>query len=93
VDAKTWELARVWAKGALTSRKNYALIKSYYEELFASSLTAGGLDSMTTGTKNAVSMGKQVGLSIPETLMALQRALEWADQGCIPSRTASLGRF
>jgi len=93
VDSKTWELARTWAKGAILSRKNYGLVKAYYEELFAASLEAGGLDSMTTGTKNAVSMGKQVGLSIPEILMALQRALEWADQGCIPSRTSSFGRF
>lgn len=93
MNADKWQTARDWAKLAISSRKFYGKLKENYETLALASIEPGGLDSMTSGAKNAVSMGKQVGLSIPDTLAAMTRALEWADQGCIPSRTTSFGRF
>ena len=85
--------AKIWAKGGMTSRANAALIRKRYDALFAQSLTAGGLDTVTNATKNSVTMGKSMGLSVIETLEALSKAVEWIDAGTVPSQSRSLGRF
>lgn len=85
--------AAIWARAGLKSGKKAALIKERYDALFTQSLTAGGLDTVTQATKNSVSMGKSVGLSVIETMEALGRALEWIDAGAVPSQTRSYGRF
>lgn len=85
--------AIIWAKGGLSNPRNAALIKSRYDALFAQSLTAGGLDTVTNATKNSVSMGKQIGLTVVETLDALSLAKDWIDLGYIPTQTKAFGRF
>jgi hypothetical protein len=53
----------------------------------------GGLATVTQATKNGVSMGKTMGLSIPDTLTAMGRAMEWIDLGYVPQQSKSFGRF
>ena len=85
--------ATIWAKGALSNPRSAGLIRARYDALFAQSLTAGGLDTVTQATKNSVSMGKAIGLSVIETLEALGMAKDWIDAGSIPCQSRSLGRF
>lgn len=87
------QVARDWAKGGIDNPKFAKLVKQRRDELFTASLTAGGLDKMTSATKNGVSMGMEVGLSGPETLAALTRACEWIEAGFIPSQSTGYGRF
>jgi hypothetical protein len=51
------------------------------------------LDKVTSATKNGVSMGKQVGLSVPETMDAMSKAISFIDLGIVPVTTRTLGRF
>lgn len=85
--------AMVWAKGALRSPRLTATIRSRYDALFAQSLTAGGLNTVTNATKGATSMGMAMGLSVIETLEALGMAVDWIEAGAIPCQSRSLGRF
>jgi len=93
MDAKVYNVAREWARGGLTSPRLANLIKARYTALFEASLTDGGLDNVTNATKNGISMGKQVGLSAPDTLIALGRAVDWINQGLVPSGTRGRIRF
>lgn len=85
--------ASVWAKGALKSPRLTALILARYDALFAQSLTAGGLNTITNATKGATSMGMTMGLSVMETLEALGMAVDWINAGTVPCSSRSLGRF
>lgn len=83
----------MWAKGAMTNPRAAGLIRARYDALFTQSLSAGGLDTVTQATKNSVSMGKAIGLSVIETLEALGLAKDWIDAGYIPCQSRSFGRF
>jgi hypothetical protein len=48
---------------------------------------------VTSATKNGVSMGKAVGLSIPDTMEAMRQALDWIELGYVPGRSRSIARF
>lgn len=87
------QIARDWAKGALDDPEFAELLRERKSAMLRQSIAAGGLDTVTSATKNAVSMGKQVGLSAPETLAALTRAVEWLDLGYISSRSRGMARF
>jgi hypothetical protein len=87
------QVGRNWAKAGLADASISALIRKNHKALVMASLSPGGLNTMTNVSKNAASMGVQVGLSIPETLSAMSYAVEALDRGFIASSSRSLGRF
>lgn len=87
------QAAKEWAKIGLADNAFAYSLKVKYRALATQSIAPGGLDSVTQATKNAVSMGKQVGLSVLDTMAAMRIALEWIDLGYIPMQSRTLGRF
>jgi hypothetical protein len=87
------KVAREWAKGGMCNSASAAKLRTYHSALFAQSMAPGGLDSVTQATKNAVTMGKTVGLSVIDTMAAMRIALEWIDLGFVPCQSRTLGRF
>jgi hypothetical protein len=90
-DAQT--VAKLWARQALGNEAFRKLLKTRYDALLIQSLSDGGLDKVTSATKNGVSMGKQVGLSIMDTMEAMEMALAYVELGVVPQTTRTLGRF
>lgn len=93
MDSKTLQVARAWAKAGLCDAQIAAKIRSNHRALVLASMEPGGLATVTQATKNGVQMGKTMGLSIPETLTAFGRAIEWLDVGFIPQQSRSIARF
>tara|TARA_R110000868_G_scaffold31234_1_gene114589 strand:- start:530 stop:811 length:282 start_codon:yes stop_codon:yes gene_type:complete len=87
------QAAKEWAKIGMCDSAFAASLRTKYRALATQSISPGGLDSVTQATKNAVSMGKQVGLSVLDTMAAMRIALEWIDLGYVPVQSRSLGRF
>lgn len=93
MDAKVSQAAREWAKAGLCDRNISAKLKTNYQALILASMEPGGLASVTTATKNGVSMGKTMGLSIVETMSAMGRAVEWIELGYVPCQSRSIAGF
>lgn len=93
MDAKVSQVAREWAKAGISDTLIATKLRTNYRALILQSMEAGGLSTVTSATKNGVSMGKTMGLSIPETMTAMGRAIEWMDAGCVPCQSRSVGRF
>ena len=93
MDSRISQVAREWAKAGLYDAQIAAKLDTNYRALVSQSLDPGGLATVTSATKNGVSMGKAMGLSVPETLTAMGRAIEWINLGYIPCQSRSLGRF
>ena len=87
------QVARQWAKHGLDNPKFSAALSTQYNALMAQSITPGGLDKVTSATKNGVSMAKQVGLSVPDAMTAMGMAIAWIKADVVPSQSRSLGRF
>jgi len=89
------QTARDWARHGLKSPQFAAKLVKRRDELFDASLSAGGLDQITSASKNGVSQTINGGSSMSpsEELAALQRACEWIDAGLVPSQSRGLGRF
>ena len=68
-------------------------LSTNYRALVLQSMEPGGTATVTSATKNGVSMGKAMGLSIPETMEAMQTALGWIELGFVPCRSRSFARF
>ena len=83
----------MWATQGLKNVQFANLLRKRYNDLLVASISDGGLDKITTATKNGVSMGKQVGLSVPETMEAMSKAISYIDIGIVPYTTRTLGRF
>lgn len=86
-------VARMWATQGLKNVQFANLLRKRYNELLTASISDGGLDKVTSATKNGVSMGKQVGLSVPDTMEAMSKALSFIDLGIVPYTNRTLGRF
>ena len=93
MDANTARVAREWAKAGLCDTQIAAKLRTNYRALILASMEPGGLATVTNATKNGVSMGKTMGLSIPDTLSAMGRAIEWIDLGYVPCQSRSIARF
>lgn len=93
MEAKTLQVAREWARAGICDPVIAAKLRTNHRALILQSMEPGGLATVTSATKNGVSMGKTMGLGIPETLTAMGRALEWIDLGYVPCQSRSLGRF
>lgn len=83
----------MWATQGLKNVQFANLLRKRYNELLTASISDGGLDKVTSATKNGVSMGKQVGLSVPDTMEAMSKALSFIDLGIVPYTNRTLGRF
>ena len=83
----------MWAAQGLKNVQFANLLRKRYNDLLIASISEGGLDKVTTATKNGVSMGKQVGLSVPETMEAMSKAITYIDLGIVPYNKRTLGRF
>jgi hypothetical protein len=86
-------VSKLWARQAMKNARFLNLLKTRYDSLLIQSLSDGGLDKVTSATKNGVSMGKQVGLSVPDVMEAMEKALAYVELGQIPQTTRTLGRF
>jgi hypothetical protein len=86
-------VSRMWAAQGLKNVQFANLLRKRYNDLLIASISEGGLDKVTSATKNGVSMGKQVGLSVPETMDAMSKAISFIDLGIVPVTTRTLGRF
>ena len=93
MDAKTLQVAREWARAGLGDPTISNKLRTNHRALILQSMEPGGLATVTQATKNGVSMGKTMGLSIPDTLTAFGRAMEWIDLGYVPQQSRSFGRF
>jgi hypothetical protein len=87
------EVSRIWAAQGLKNVQFANLLRKRYNDLLIASISEGGLDKVTSATKNGVSMGKQVGLSVPETMDAMSKAISFIDLGIVPYTRRTLGRF
>jgi hypothetical protein len=89
------QAARDWAKRGVTDPKFAAKLKARRDEVSDASLTAGGLQQITSASKNGVSTTINGGTSLgpQEEMAALQLACEWVAAGVVPSRTRGYGRF
>lgn len=87
------QVSRMWATQGLKNVQFANLLRKRYNELLTASISEGGLDKVTSATKNGVSMGKQVGLSVPETMDAMSKAISYIDLGIVPYTKRTLGRF
>lgn len=87
------QVSRMWAAQGLKNAQFATLLRKRYNDLLIASISEGGLDKVTSATKNGVSMGKQVGLSVPETMEAMSKAISFIDLGIVPYTKRTLGRF
>lgn len=87
------QVATVWAKSGICDALIAETLRTNYRALVLQSMEPGGTATVTSATKNGVSMGKAVGLSIPQTMEAMMTALEWIERGFVPCRSRSLARF
>ncbi len=92
--ASVYQVARnlfAWAKD---NAKRTAQIQSAFDDAVAGgALTKGGLDSITSATKNSVTMSKMVGMNENDRQTALRLAVQWLAAGYAPATSRSLGRF
>lgn len=86
-------VAKEWAKVGICNPAFVAKLRTARDELAIAMLSPGGMDSITSATKNSVSMAKAQGLNIPDTLAAMNRALDWIQLGYIPTMSRSFARF
>jgi hypothetical protein len=86
-------VSRIWATQGLKNVQFANLLRKRYNDLLTASISEGGLDKVTSATKNGVSMGKQVGLSVPETMEAMSKAISYIDFGTVPYTKRTFGRF
>jgi hypothetical protein len=80
-----------YAKG--NAKRAQEIKKAFDSAMAGGALTRGGLDSITSGTKNGVTMKRLVQLAENDRLTALRIASQWIEAGFIPSQSRSLGRF
>jgi hypothetical protein len=91
--ASSSNVAKLWAKAGLRNPSFSRQLKTRYDALLIQSIADGGLDKVTSATKNGVSMAKAVGLSVPEAMEAMQRAIDYIELGYVPAQSKALGRF
>lgn len=68
-------------------------IRKAFDAAMAGPLTKGGMDSVTQANKNGVMMTKLVGMSELDRQTALSLAIDYLEQGFVPSQSRSFGRF
>ena len=92
--ADVYSVARnlfAWAKG--DQMRISQVQEAFDAAVSGGALTKGGMDSVSSASKNGVSMTKLVGLDEGSRQTTLRLALQWLDAGRAPVRGRSLGRF
>lgn len=80
-----------WAKG---NPARMADIQTAFDSAVSGgALSKGGMDSVTSATKNGVTMQKMVGLHEGDRQTALRLALQYLEAGILPSSSRAFGRF
>ena len=89
------QTARNWAKRGVDDPKFAAKLKARRNAVMDASLSAGGLNQITSASKNGISTTISGGdsLSPQDELSALTKACEWVEVGFIPSTSRGYGRF
>lgn len=90
---KVLQVARDWAKAGIRDGSIAASLATYHRALVLQSMSPGGLNTVTSATKNGVSMGKSMGLDVADTMTAMGYALDWIETGYVPCQSRSYGRF
>ena len=91
--ANVQEVARNLFHYANGNPQRIAGIKSAFDAAMGGALSKGGMDSITSATKNGVTMAKLVGLNEVERQTALRMAMQYLNIGFVPVSSRSLGRF
>ena len=86
-------VSKLWARQGMKNARFLNLLRARYNALLLQSIADGGLDKVTSATKNGISMGKQVGLSVPDVMEAMEKALSYVELGQVPVTSRTLGRF
>ena len=86
-------VAKTWAKAGLRDPAFAVALRNAYSAMLTQSIATGGLDVVTSATKNGVSMTKTIGLKPLEGMDAMGIALDWIALGVVPSTSRALGRF
>lgn len=79
-----------YAKG---NPQRIASIQAAFDASVAGALTKGGMDVISSASKNNVSMTKLVGMNETDRQNALRWALQYLMAGFVPSQSRSAGRF
>lgn len=87
------EVARNLFYYAQGNPQRIASIRSAFDASVAGALTKGGMDSITSATKNSVTMQKMIGLNESDRQNALRWALDYLQYGFVPAQSRSIGRF
>lgn len=87
------EVARNLFYFAQGNPQRIASIRSAFDASVAGALTKGGMDSITSATKNSVTMQKMIGLNESDRQNALRWALDYLQYGFVPAQSRSIGRF
>lgn len=87
------EVARNLFYYAQGNPQRVASIRSAFDASVSGALTKGGMDSITSATKNSVTMQKMIGLNESDRQNALRWALDYLQYGFVPAQSRSIGRF
>jgi hypothetical protein len=80
-----------WAKG--NAKRTQEIRKAFDAAMTGGALAKGGLDSISSGTKNGVTMQRMIQLPENDRITALRWAIQWLEAGMMPAASRALGRF
>lgn len=92
-EADPYDVAKTWASVALYDLEVASRMRANFRALVLQSMEPGGLNTVTSATKNAMQMGKEMSLDIPRTLLAFRECVRILDLGYVPCRSRSIARF
>jgi hypothetical protein len=91
--ANATDVARNLFQYAVGDAGRIAAIQAAFDSSVAGALTKGGMDMMTSATKNSVTMQKMIGLNEGDRQNALRLALDYLTAGFVPMQSKSRARF
>lgn len=87
------DIARNLFHYAQGNPQRIAAIQAAFDESMTGALSKGGMDMISSATKNNVSMSKLVGMPEVDRQNALRWALAYLKAGFVPSSSRSIARF
>jgi len=92
--ASVYSVARNLYAYACGNAARIAEIQTAFDaSMSGGALTKGGLDAVTSATKNSVTMQKMVGMSETDRQTAMRYAITWLQAGIAPSGSRSIASF
>jgi hypothetical protein len=86
-------VARRLFKWAFGNQERTAAIDTAFDAAMTGALSKGGLNNLSSSSKNAISITMQQGMSEPDRQMALELARDWLAAGIMPSNRGRVGFF